>query len=82
MGRADEVGGRIAAATEAIMLQREHAKDTDHQRCVGAFVTFNNPLSLHRCLGDYSKRHWLPGRYPQPMLFDGRHRLKVTPAPE
>lgn len=42
---------------------------------MGCYVVFNHPLSLHRCMEDFSTlRRW---KYPKELKFEGRHRLKV-----
>jgi hypothetical protein len=86
VNKADALGAKIATTTEAIMQRRAHV---DAQAaCVGAFVTFNHPLSLHRCLEDFiTRRVWWRAartwwREPQPLLFQGRYKLRVRPAPE
>jgi hypothetical protein len=86
VNKADALGAKIATTTEEIMQRRAHV---DAQAaCVGAFVTFNHPLSLHRCLEDFiTRRVWWRAaatwwREPQPLLFQGRYKLRVRPAPE
>jgi len=65
-----------------LIAKHTRAYTTD---CVGAFVTFNNEESVHRCLDDYHgsgswlslAAHWLQ---PTPLMFRGRHRLTVVKA--
>jgi hypothetical protein len=47
--------------------------------CVGAFVTFNHPLSMHRCMEDFSSIGW---HYPKSLLYQGTYKLKVSAANE
>ncbi|CAM9192623.1 unnamed protein product, partial [Discosporangium mesarthrocarpum] len=82
---ADKLGEKIARTTDKIMEAR---KDIDAKQardclrgkaCVGCFIVFNHPLSLHRCMEDFSKLGW---KYPRELKFEGRHKLKVSKALE
>ncbi|CAM9323183.1 unnamed protein product [Ectocarpus sp. 12 AP-2014] len=76
---ADKLGERIAKTTDKIMEMRQ---DIDgKQACVGAFIVFNHPLSLHRCMEDFSSLSRFK-KYPKELKFQGMHKLKVVKAPE
>eukprot|EP00752_Nemacystus_decipiens_P006748 g6063.t2 len=75
---ADKLGERIARTTDKIMEMR---KDIDgKQACVGAYIVFNHPLSLHRCMEDFSAVTMF--KYPKELKFQEMHKLKVVKAPE
>jgi hypothetical protein len=69
-------------AAIAHSLRKNARRSEAEQECVGAFVLFEYPKSAERCLQDYNSQnlfaHWC---VPQPLLFQGRHRLVVRPAP-
>lgn len=48
----------------------------NRQACVGGFIVFNHPLSLHRCMEDYSSLSIFQ-KYPKELKFQGMHKLKV-----
>eukprot|EP00903_Cladosiphon_okamuranus_P010786 g10192.t1 len=75
---ADKLGERIARTTDKIMEMRQ---DIDgKQACVGAYIVFNHPLSLHRCMEDFSAVTMF--KYPKELKFQQIHKLKVVKAPE
>ncbi|CAM9423368.1 unnamed protein product, partial [Scytosiphon promiscuus] len=75
----DKLGERIARTTDKIMEMRN---DIDgKQACVGGFIVFNHPLSLHRCMEDFSSLSIFK-KYPKELKFQGIHKLKVVKAPE
>ncbi len=43
-------------------------------------MTFNHPLSFHRCMEDFDRTSWL--RYPSSLYFLERNKLRVKPATE
>lgn len=45
--------------------------------CVGCFIVFNHPLSLHRCMEDFSTLGGRFRKYPKELKFEGQHKLKV-----
>ncbi|CAN0051024.1 unnamed protein product, partial [Hapterophycus canaliculatus] len=53
----------------------------NRQACVGGFIVFNHPLSLHRCMEDFASLSTFQ-KYPKELKFQGIHKLKVVKAPE
>lgn len=49
--------------------------DLRWKACVGAYILFNHPLSLHRCMEDFSAVTMF--KYPKELKFQGMHKLKV-----
>lgn len=44
---------------------------------MGCFIVFNHPLSLHRCMEDFSSMGVFTA-YPKELKYEGRHKLKVN----
>lgn len=67
----------------AQQLERDPRVAEAEQECVGAFVTFEYPESAQRCLDDYNSMNLLHlcCCFPHRLLFNGRDRLKIRPAP-
>lgn len=42
---------------------------------MGAYIVFNHPLSLHRCMEDFSAVTMF--KYPKELKFQEMHKLKV-----
>eukprot|EP00904_Undaria_pinnatifida_P003525 jgi/Undpi1/13173/HiC_scaffold_8.g02835.m1 len=76
---ADKLGEAIAKTTDKIMEMRKDINGK--QACVGGFIVFNHPLSLHRCMEDFSSLSVFK-KYPKELKFEGIHKLKVVKAPE
>ena len=69
-------------AAIAYSLRKNARRSEAEQECVGAFVLFEYLESAERCLQDYNSPN-LFARWcvTQPLLFQGRYRLVVRPAP-
>lgn len=96
MYRALEMKRRLQRSLKKLDELEEKLRETnekaltkwDDSTVVGAFVTFESEISRKRCLHDY--RVYAPrtccccscGRYPEPLLFRGKHSLEVSEAAE
>ena len=66
----------------AQQLERNPSVSRAEQESVGAFVLFEYPESARRCLEDHNSMNLLHFFcFQHTLLFNGRHRLTVRPAP-